>query len=123
MVGWEKSEAGGVKMNRKSSNTTFWNLSRHIWVRELSRKSSLYVNSVQKKYFGAFLYFKTFSLACQRKIGKMVLCHPSAQQILVAFLPSVIKRKLLGPCKVLVVSRAISRVMRASLVHSISEGC
>lgn len=110
-------------MNRKSSNTTFWNLSRHIWVRELSRKSSLYVNSVQKKYFGAFLYFKTFSLACQRKIGKMVPCHPSAQQILVAFLPSVIKRKLLGPCKVLVVSRAISRVMRASLVHSISEGC
>lgn len=136
MVGWEKSEAGGVKMNRKSSNTAFWNLSRDIWVREFSRKSSLYVNGVQKKknlYFERFylslyrkikifLYFKSFSLACQRKIGKMVLCHPSAQQILVAFLPSRIKRKLLGSCKVLVVSQAISRDMRASLVHSISEG-
>lgn len=126
MVGWEKSEAGGVKMNRKSSNTAFWNLSRDIWVREFSRKSSLYVNGVQKKkknlYFGVFQYFKSFSLACQRRIGKMVLCHPSAQQILVAFLPSRIKRKLLGSCKVLVVSQAISRDMRASLVHSISEG-
>lgn len=88
MVGWEKSQAEGVKMNRKSSNTAFWNLSRDIWVKGIIRQSSLYANSVQKKNILVPFYIsRAFLLLVREKLGKWCCATPQLSKSWWLFCP------------------------------------
>lgn len=80
-----------MKMNRKSSNTAFWNLSRDIWVREFSRQSSLYVNGVQKKkkisILVSFNISRAFLLLVREKLGKWCCATPQLSKSWWLFCP------------------------------------